>query len=45
MKRSWKAPDIREIERREREENHFAKGLNGYKLFWNFFPGLIFWVW
>lgn len=39
MKRSWKAPDIREIERREREENHFARGLNGYKLFWIFFLG------
>lgn len=32
-------PDLRAIEQREREENHFTQGLNFYKLFWIFFMG------
>lgn len=32
-------PDIKEIEAKEKETNHFAKGLNFYKLFWIFFIG------
>lgn len=34
-----KLPDIREIEEREKQTDHFAKGLNFYKLFWIFFIG------
>lgn len=34
-----KIPDIREIEKIEKEQNRFAKGLNFYKLFWMFFIG------
>lgn len=32
-------PDIRAIEKEERESRHFARGLNFYKLFWIFFIG------
>lgn len=35
----FKIPDLIEIEKQERAENRFAKGLNFYKLFWMFFIG------
>lgn len=34
-------PDIKEIQKREVEEERFAKGLNFYKLFWIFFIGCV----
>lgn len=34
-----KIPDIREIEKIEKQQKRFAKGLNFYKLFWMFFIG------
>ncbi|MEG1996688.1 MAG: putative ABC transporter permease [Oscillospiraceae bacterium] len=34
-----KFPNIDEIEERQKQENHFAKGCNFYKLFWIFFVG------
>lgn len=36
-----KIPDIKEIEKKEKEAVHFARGLNFYKLFWIFFIGCI----
>lgn len=37
-------PPLKVIEQREREMNHFAKGIGFYKLFWIFFLGCFFGV-
>lgn len=37
--RFFSGPPLKEIERREKERNHFTKGLNFFKLFWIFFVG------
>lgn len=39
MKKWWKAPNLAQIETEEKRTNHFARGLNFYKLFWVFFIG------
>ncbi|WP_198524905.1 putative ABC transporter permease [Niameybacter massiliensis] len=35
----YRIPNIEQMERCEQETNHFAKGINFYKLFWIFFIG------
>lgn len=39
MKTKLKIPNLSEVEEREKESNHFTKGLGFYKLFWLFLIG------
>ncbi|MGL4344683.1 MAG: putative ABC transporter permease [Cellulosilyticaceae bacterium] len=39
MKDKFKLPNISQMERQEKTINHFARGINFYKLFWIFFIG------